>query len=441
MFTPIHRALGLEPGNLTMNDINQVIAGKVEETSDLDWKKKFYSIQNNAVMEEVAKDIAAMANSGGGWIVFGIKEDGENNAASSVNPIQWSADNERQIRNIAYSKIGPPVVGIEFSKIPCGENPDDGYVVLMHIPDSVDAPHFARKGDDAFRAPWRNGPHTEFMTERDIERGFRERFQRGVEQEKTLQGYFEQAAEALNPEQGVFLAIAAVPVTPIISADSITSGTASNYTRPWAYSYFMASHHGEHSEEHQVPTSHTFMSTSHTFIWNTGEYVKGMRQWVLRSYALVPEDAKYRKYLHDDGTLLGAYQLGGVYNKPSASNQYPVGKPNHCRSKDIESSLIDFFSLLRDHAQERRVSGGFRIRVGLVGDANSPILVRTFDGFMQVLTDESYSEPIKRFQPVSTFIDPLAPIEDILPQLRTLALDIVNQGGIQNLQIIAGEES
>ena len=196
----------------------------------------------------------------------------------------------------------------------------------------------------------------------------------------------------------------------------------------------MASHQGEPSKEHQVPTSLTF-------IWNTGEHVKGMRQWVVRSYALAPEDAKYRKYLHDDGTLVGAYQLGGVYNKASASNQYPVGKPNHCRSKDIESALIDFFSLLREHAKERRVSGGFHIRVGLVGDASSPILVRTFNGFMQVLTDESYSEPIKRFQPVSTFIDPLAPIEDVLPPLRTLALDIVNQGGIQNLHVIAGEES
>lgn len=434
MFTPIHRALGLEPGNLTMNDINQVIAGKVEETADLDWKKKFYGIQNNAVMEEVAKDIAAMANSGGGWIVFGIKEDGENNAASSVNPIQWSADNERQIRNIAYSKIGPPVVGIEFSKIPCGENPDDGYVVLMHIPDSVDAPHFARKGDDAFRAPWRNGPHTEFMTERDIERGFRERFQRGVEQEKTLQGYFEQAAEALNPEEGVFLAIAAVPVTPIISADPITSGTASNYARPWAYSYLMASHQGEPSKEHQV-------STSHTFIWNTGEHVKGMRQWVVRSYALAPEDAKYRKYLHDDGTLMGAYQLGGVYNKESASNQYPVGKPNHCMSTDIEKGLIDFFSLLREHAKERRTSGGFRIRVGLIGQPGEPIVLRRMYAGISLLAEETDSEPIKRFQPVSTFIDPLAPIEDVLPPLRALALDIVNQGGIQNLQVIAGEES
>ena len=433
MFTPIHRALGLEPGNLTMNDINQAIAEKVEETSDLDWKKKFYGTQNNAAMEEVAKDIAAMANSGGGWIVFGIKEDGENNAASSVNPIQWSADNERQIRNIAYSKIGPPVGGIEFFKIPCGKNPDEGYIVLMHIPDSVEAPHFARKGDDAFRAPRRNGPHTVFMTDRDIERGFRERFQRGVEQEKTLQGYFEQAADALNPEEGVFLAIAAVPVTPSSSPDSAGRNAAMEHINPGVYPYFMASQRRNYPNEGKT-------DTDFTFIWTQGERVKGMRRWVIRN---LPQTTagKYRKYLHDDGTLLGAYQLGGIYNEPAPSGQYPVGKPNHCRSKDIEYALIDFFSLLRKHAQERRVSGEFRIRVGLVGDASSPILVRTFDGFRQALTEESYSEPIKRFQPVSTFIDPLAPIEDVLPPLRTLALDIVNQGGIQNLQVIAGEES
>lgn len=241
MFTPIHRALGLEPGNLTMNDINQVIAEKVEETADLDWKESVYDNRDPNWSEEAAKDIAAMANSGGGWIVFGIGDDRKNNAASSVNPIQWAAGNERKILNVAYSKIGPPVVGVEFFKIPCGENPNEGYVVLMHVPDSADAPHFARKGDDAFRAPRRNGSHTVFMTDRDIERGFRERFQRGVEQEKTLQGYFEQAADALNPEEGVFLAIAAVPVTPKISAGPVDRKTVIQHTYPWAYSYFMAS--------------------------------------------------------------------------------------------------------------------------------------------------------------------------------------------------------
>ncbi|ATF62213.1 AAA family ATPase [Rothia mucilaginosa] len=438
MFTPIHRALGLEPGNLTLELIEKAIEEGLEETSDLDWKKELYNPKKPTWFEEASKDIAAMANSGGGWIVFGVGEDGTNNGASSINPIQWSATDEQRILKAAYSKIGPPVVGLDFFKIPCGENPDEEYIVLMHVPDSADAPHFARKGDDAFVAPQRNGPHTVFMTDRDIERGFRERFQRGVEQEKTLQGYFEQAADALcsyeaNPEQGVFLAIAAVPVTPSSSPDSAGRNACMRYTTPGIYPYFMASQRGNYPNEGKT-------YTNFTFIWTQGERVKGMRRWVIRN---LPQTTagKYRKYLHDDGTLLGAYQLGGVYNKSAPSDQYPVGERNHCMSRDIEGALIDFFSLLREHAQERRVFGGFRIRVGLVGDTNRPILVRTSEGVTGNLMPESYSEPINRFQPVSTFIDPLAPIEDVLPPLRALALDIVNQGGIQNLQVIAGEES
>lgn len=431
MFTPIHRALGLEPGELTLEIIKKAIEAGLEETADFDMKRVVPNLKEDKSKQEIAKDIAAMANSGGGWIIYGVGE-GASDIAESIHPCKWTATEEQQMLNIAYTKIDPPVVGLEFNKISCGEN-SDKKLVLMHIPDSADAPHFARAEKNNFSAPRRNGPHTNPMTYRDIERGFRERFQRGVEQEKTLQGYFEQAAEALNPEQGVFLAIAAVPVTPKISVSSVDRGTAIQHINPWAYSYLMASRRGNCSKEEKI-------ETEFNFIWSQGECVKGMRQWVIRNLPKTTA-GKYRKYLHDNGTLLGAYQLGGVYDEPAPSDQYPVGKPNHCRSRDIESALIDFFSLLREHAQERRVSGGFRIRVGLVGDSNSPILVRTFDGFMQVLTEESYSEPIKRFQPVSTFIDPLVPIEDILSPLRALALDIVNQGGIQNLRIIAEEES
>ena len=432
MFTPIHRALGLEPGNLTLELIEKAIEAGLEETADFDMKRVVPDLKADKSKQEVAKDIAAMANSGGGWIIYGVGE-GATGIAGSIHPCEWEAKEEQQMLTIAYTKIDPPVIGLDFNKISCGENPDEKYLVLMHIPDSADAPHFARAEKNNFSAPRRNGPHTNPMTYRDIERGFRERFQRSAEQEKTLQDYFEQATETLNPEEGVFLAIAAVPVTTKISAGSVDRGTAIQHTNPWAYSYFMTSYQENHPKTHQ-------MSTIGIFIWNDGDVVKGMRQWVIRNLPTTTA-GKYRKYLHDDGTLLGAYQLGGVYDEPAPSDQYPVGKPNRCRSRDIESALIDFFSLLREHAQERRVSGGFRIRVGLVGDAGSPILVRTFNGFMQVLTDESYSEPIKRFQPVSTFIDPLAPIEDVLPSLRALALDIVNQGGIQNLQVIAGEES
>ena len=281
MFTPIHRALGLEPGNLTLELIEKAIEAGLEETSDLDWKKDPYNTKKPAWFEEIAKDIAAMANSGGGWIVFGVaeEEDSKNNGACSMNPIQWSATDEQRILQTAYSKIGPPVTGIEFFKIPCGEKPDEGYIVLMHIPDSADAPHFAGKGDDAFRVPQRNGPHTVRMTERDIERGFRERFQRGVEQEKTLQGYFEQATEALNPEQGVFLAIAAVPVTPKISATPVLEESMYQYANQKLNPEFL----------------HNFERTMYEIGFPPNpEVKKGYRRWLIRTN--VNSKAQYRKY-------------------------------------------------------------------------------------------------------------------------------------------------
>lgn len=429
MFTPIHRALGLEPGNLTLEIIQKAIEEGLEETADFDMKRVVPDLKADKSKQEVAKDIAAMANSGGGWIIYGVGE-GVTGIAGSIHPCEWEAKEEQQMLTIAYTKIDPPVVGLEFNKISCGENPDEKYLVLMHIPDSADAPHFARAEKNNFSAPRRNGPHTNPMTYRDIERGFRERFQRGVEQEKTLHGYFEQAAEALNPEEGVFLAIAAVPVTPKISAGPVDRNTAIQHTKPWAYSYFITSYQENHPK---IPQ----MFTTDIFSWSDGDIVKGMRQWVLRNSAQAA--AKYSKHLHDDGTLTGGYCLKKVQGMRSTPEQL-VGEINHCNSIDIEKALIDFFSLLREHAQERSIPGGFRIRVGLIGYPGEPIIIKGWHGNSSLPINVTEPEPIKRFQPVSTFIDPLAPIEDVLPPLRTLALDIVNQGNIQKLWIIADSE-
>lgn len=420
MFTPIHRALGLEPGNLTLEIIKKAIEEGLEETADFDMKRVVPNLKEDKSKQEIAKDIAAMANSGGGWIIYGVGE-GASDIAGSIHPCEWTATEEQQMLNIAYTKIDPPVVGLEFNKIPCGENPDEKYLVLIHIPDSVDAPHFARAEKNNFSAPRRNGPHTKPMTYRDIERGFRERFQRGVEQEKTLQDYFEQAAEALNPEQGVFLAIAAVPVTPKISATPVSEESMYQYANQKLNPEFL----------------HNFERTMREIGFPLNpEVKKGYRRWLIRTD--VNSKVQYRKYFCDNGSMLASYQLG--YIRKGNELFYDESKKNHCLSKHIEFVIADFMSLLRSYSQEHKVYGAYRIRAGLVRSSDDPITIRTMSNFNQVL-EESYSEPIKRFQPVSTFIDPLAPIEDILPPLCTLALDIVNQGGIQNLQVIDGEES
>ena len=72
MFTPIHRALGLEPGNISIDLLVKAVERSVEETGDLDWKRVAYDSRRPGWDEEAAKDIAAMANSGG--LCSGLKK-------------------------------------------------------------------------------------------------------------------------------------------------------------------------------------------------------------------------------------------------------------------------------------------------------------------------------------------------------------------------------
>ena len=53
------------------------------------------------------------------------------------------------------------------------------------------------------------------------------------------------------------------------------------------------------------------------------------------------------------------------------------------------------------------------------------------------LLDTEYVEPIMRFQPITTELDPLEEIDEILPIINDLARDLINQSGLQNLRVMA----
>lgn len=412
MFTPIHRALGIEPGEISRHLIEAAVERRIEETVDLDWKTALYDSRKPNWQDEVAKDVAAMANSGGGWIVFGVGEDGEANGASSVTPVEWSAAAQQRILRAAYARVGPPVLGLEFFPL----DVEEGQVVLLRIPDSAEAPHFARKGDDAFVAPRRNGPHTVFMSDREIERSFRERFQRSDDREHQLQALFEQAGQGLNPEQGVVIVMAALPV-------ESNSGLAP------------MSEEEAHKVFHQpLLPGLVFPGARSLRRWPSSRVRKGMRKWLLRSEE--NDRWAFRKSVHDDGTVLASYRLGALTDREEAATYYPVGQPNHCMAADIESGLIDFISVLRAHAKERQSNAGYRLRVGLIGRESEPIFVRTNEGGTNYLLDADYSEPIHHFQPVTTDLDPLESIEVLLPGVNDLARDVINQGGIKHLKVM-----
>lgn len=211
-FTPLHRALGLEPSPLDYSMMQAAVDQQVTESGDLDWKEQLPN-KNPKASEEFAKDVAAMVNGGGGMIVFGIAENSESSAAERIVPVEaWSDSIERKLRSWAYSLIQPPVHGLEFTAV--NEDADNkSRVVILEIPASQETPHFAMK-DDALRAPRRYGAQTVFMSERDIEQSYRKRFEDRRNNARGLSDLLGQTMTGIHQGGRVWLAAAARPVNP-----------------------------------------------------------------------------------------------------------------------------------------------------------------------------------------------------------------------------------
>lgn len=406
MLTPVHRALGLPAGPFEMSLIYKCVESGIRESDDLDWKQAVYPTQKPNWQEEAAKDIAAMANSGGGWIVFGVED--RDDQAVGVKPVPWSSKEEQRLRQAAYTHIAPPVVGLEFHIAPDAQ----GSVVAMRIPDSKERPHLSRKGE-TFQAPQRNGAHTVFMNEREIERAYRLRFQDSLSRENDLAVLFEDTTNSLDRENGVCLVFTAVPEDPRSGAEISDSESAK----------LLAS----------LRTSHLYDGPSLTS-GDPTDVRRGLRSWVLRGRGKPP----YKITMHEDGTVTAIHRLGGWDVGAQGSTYYPAEEPNHCRSRDVETTMADDFALLGALAVHLNVQGGYTVRAGLAGRAQEPIYVRTTEGRSNYLLGEEHQEPINAFRPLSARFDPLLSDENMLQTVREMCLDTVNQGGVRYLKQIKG---
>lgn len=104
---------------------------------------------------ELLKDVAALANSEGGDLVFGIEEvDG---AARSLVPIASEPSEvlERRLIQVLDAGLEPRVNGLRFRRIDF----DGGYVLVIRVPPSFSGPH-AVKVNTARRFVARNGTTT-----------------------------------------------------------------------------------------------------------------------------------------------------------------------------------------------------------------------------------------------------------------------------------------
>jgi hypothetical protein len=108
---------------------------------------------------ELSKDVSALANAQGGYIVLGVIE--KNDVAIGFNDIPSPDDEIAHIRDQCLSKIAPQVPALNFAAVPVTFDGKTTTLVVVHVPPSGVRPHgyrhnestvFVRRRDSHARA-------------------------------------------------------------------------------------------------------------------------------------------------------------------------------------------------------------------------------------------------------------------------------------------------
>lgn len=390
-FTPIHRALGIDPSDIDFGLIESAIAQGVEETDDLDWKQ---ALPVQARHEEFAKDVAAMANSGGGTIVYGVAERGQGSsaAAKAASVATWGDSEERRLRQVAYNMIQPPVYGITFTPVVS----EAGHtVVFLSVSPSPDSPHLVW-ANNRFNAPRRYGAQTVTMSEREIERAYRARFVQATESDRALDEYAHRALTGIDQTAAAWFTVTAIPVEPRpaylgpVEKQAVTEILLASMQRnPFG------------SIDLQVP------------------YVNVNPRRRYRMWRSTEQDQRTLAEVHDDGSLVYARSLRAARDQPKG----------HLHPMEIQGTFAYGVWLLRCVAKGLGIASRYRLRIDFHTEMPDDIYFLAVDEHYNGFQDPDVTGVMPGFVPVDTVLDPVADLRVVLDRLRALVGDVINQGG------------
>lgn len=124
----------------TEQGILSLLENKVEESINLEFKLSDSIGSQDQKKRELSKDISSFANSDGGIIIYGIKEN--NHVAESLSFIDGNIFTKEWIEQVIYSNIHRKIDGILIIPVRF-ENDVSKTVYVIKIPESVQAPHMA----------------------------------------------------------------------------------------------------------------------------------------------------------------------------------------------------------------------------------------------------------------------------------------------------------
>lgn len=410
-FTPLHRALGLAPGPFTDDILDAAISAGITETDDLDWKSELPPV-NGISQTDIPKDIAAMANSGGGMIVYGVEEV-EKAATGRKDAGDFTERYERAYRSAAVTAISPPIFGLIIHRLGT-----DVRAVAVEVPASVDGPHLIYK-NDLFGAPIRNDADTAWMKERQIETMYRARFDERRRTSDAVDSLYEEAAAGRDSEKRAWLVAIAHPRIPDLTSRPDRAQASNIFSRAEAITLTYSSRNGVHPFENMEALNPR----------------PGLRRWGAVNAATGEREIWKEAWaeIHHDGSVMLAAAVGG--HRMSTDGFHHGWQ---VESRGIECCVADFSALVRATAEVRSVEE-YEVRVGIEWGGREALQILTVDWSGQ--TYDGTSTPLRKYTPVRTTIYATGPADAFHEDVYRLAEDCVNQGGITHLHVVSAPQS
>lgn len=408
MFTPLHRALGEPEGPITSEMLNEAIEQGIEEMRDLDYKAKVPSARS-IKDSDYPKDIAAMSNSGGGMLIFGITDKQGKPGQRCELGVDIDEKWTRAFRQMAMTKIQPPVYGIEFVDVKGDESCPDALVVI--IPNSNARPHLLNVERDTFGVPVRVGDNTAWLGESEIARLYRERF---TFQERTREalGDFYGGLSALRSNSAPWIVGVAVPrETPI--RKKVSNANAFNTMN--RARIVTEGFHG-----HVKQGGYSALSGVHRAAR------RGYRCWTYKGASL-SDDGFGLVSLHDTGAVQLLCEVPELTDV-GGSREYWIGQ--------LEVEVANLVSLAIAQSADTGITQ-FDFQIGVEWSSEDFVNFGHSHNAWHVSED---SVPLKHFTSVFASFDVSFQDADSLVLVRELAEDCVNQFGVEHLRLIRKPE-
>lgn len=396
-FTALHKALGAPPGPLNDELLDAAVAAHVVETDGLDWKSTTLPAAKGAPLSDFPKDVAAMANSGGGVIVYGVTES-EKAATGRVDVGDLTETHQRTLQSSVITAVSPPIFGLAFHRLSGGGK----RAVIVVVPASVDVPHLVYR-NDYFGAPVRNDADTVWMRERQIEVMYRARFDERRRATEVLDSLYGDAVAGRDTGNVAWFVAVAHPRIPSLSRLSRDDARAAL----WEAVRLTTTYAPDRRSRPPVSV-------------NRDNPRPGLQRWVAPAMKGGWWSAEVT--VHHDGSVTLAAALGG--RLISADNKYLSG--NRVYAPDVECGVVDFMALVRATA-EATGNSEYDARAAIAFTGDEQLMILLGNDYGAVFADAAF--PLPRYTPVGTTFNAAASDVEFRRSLYDLALDCVNQCG------------